>query len=138
MGYRPKQKIYTLDFEDPEFEGLEVRIRGLTTGQVMDIDAARADGGDAAIVAMLQLMAERLVEWNVDHPVTGEPVPTTFEGVRSLDVDFNWAIIDAWQNAAAGVRAPLDEPSTSTEPSLVASIPTETLSLPPESTAVPA
>lgn len=137
MGYRPKQKIYTLEFEDEEYEGLEVRIRGLNTGQVMDIEAARADGGDTAIVAMLQLMADRLINWNVEDE-DGNPVPTTFDGVRSLDVDFNWAIIDAWQNAVAGVRAPLDEPSTSTEPSLVASIPTETLSLPPESTAVPA
>lgn len=137
MGYRPKKKVYTLAFEDEEHDGLEVKIRGLNTGQVMDIDAARGDGGDGAIITMLQLMAEQLVEWNVEDDA-GQPVPTTFEGVRSLDIDFNWAIIDAWQTAAAGVRAPLDEPSTSTEPSLVASIPTETLSLPPESTAVPA
>lgn len=137
MGYRPKRKIYTLDFEGDEYQGLEVRIRGLNTGQVMDIDAARADGGDAAIVAMLQLMAEQLVEWNVEDD-NGQPVPTTFEGVRSLDIDFNWAIIDAWQTAAAGVPAPLESGSTSGEPSLVASIPTEVLSLPPESSAVPA
>lgn len=137
MGYKPKRKIYTLAFEGEEYEGLEVKIRGLNTGQVMDIDAARADGGDSAIVAMLQLMAEQLVEWNVEDD-EGQPVPTTFEGVRSLDIDFNWAVIDAWQNAAAGVKDPLDSDSTSTELSLVASIPTETLSLPPESTAVPA
>lgn len=138
MGYKPKRKIYTLAFEGEEYEGLEVKIRGLNTGQVMDIDAARADGGDGAIVTMLKLMADQLVEWNVDHPDTGEPVPTTFEGIRSLDIDFNWAVIDAWQNAAAGVKAPLDSDSTSTEPSLVASIPTETLSLPPASIDVPA
>lgn len=137
MGYRPKKKIYTLAFEGEEYEGLEVKIRGLNTGQVMDIDSARADGGDSAIVAMLQLMAEQLVEWNVEDD-EGQPVPTTFEGVRSLDIEFNWAVIDAWQTAAAGVKAPLDSDSTSTELSLVASIPTETLSLPPESTGVPA
>lgn len=137
MGYKPKRKIYTLAFEGEEYEGLEVRIRGLNTGQVMDIDAARGDGGDGAIVTMLKLMADQLVEWNVedDH---GQPVPTTFEGVRSLDIDFNWAVIDAWQNAAAGVPAPLDGPSTDGEPALVASIPMDALSLPPESTAVPA
>ncbi|UJV42092.1 hypothetical protein [Streptomyces sp. AMCC400023] len=138
MGYQPKKKIYTLEFEEPEFEGLEVRIGGLNTGQVMDIDAARADGGDAAIVTMLKLLGDRLIEWNVDHPDTSEPVPPTFEGVCSLDMDFNWAIINAWQSAVAGVKAPLDEPSTDGEPSLVASIPMDVLSLPPESTAVPA
>lgn len=137
MGYRPKRKVYALAFEGEEYEGLEVKIRGLNTGQIMDIDAARADGGEAAIVTMLQLMADQLVEWNVEDD-EGQPVPPTFEGIRSLDVDFNWAIIDAWQNATAGVPAPLDSDSTSGEPSLVASIPMETLSLPPESTAVPA
>ncbi|MFD5697439.1 hypothetical protein [Streptomyces lasiicapitis] len=138
MGYRPKQKIYTLAFEGEEYEGLEVRIRGLNTGQMIDLDTARADGGEEAIQSMLRLMADRLIEWNVDHPDTGEPVPPTFDGVRSLDLEFNWAIIDAWQTAVAGVAAPLDEPSTDGEPSLVASIPMESLSLPPESTAVPA
>ncbi|KUF18467.1 hypothetical protein [Streptomyces silvensis] len=137
MGYRPKQKIYTLEFEGEEYDGLEVRIRGLNTGQMLDLDTARADGSDEAIIAMLQLMADRLVEWNVEDD-EGQAVPVTFDGVRSLDLDFNWAIIDAWQNAVAGVAAPLDEPLTDTEPLPVASIPTETLLLPPESTAVPA
>lgn len=137
MGYKPKRKIYTLAFEGEEYEGLEVRIRGLNTGQVMDIDAARGDGGDGAIVTMLKLMADQLVEWNVEDDY-GQPVPTTFEGVRSLDIDFNWAVIDAWQNAAAGVNTPLESGSTDGEPALVASIPMDALSLPPESSAVPA
>lgn len=137
MGYRPKKKVYTLAFEDEEYDGLEVKVRGLNTGQLLDIDTARADGGDTAIVAMLNLLAEQLVEWNIEDD-DEHPVPTSFEGVRSLDMSLNWAIIDAWQSAVAGVPAPLDDASTSTELSLVASIPTETLSLPPESTAVPA
>lgn len=137
MGYRPKQKIYTLEFEGEEYDGLEVRIRGLNTGQTLDLDVARADGSEEAIRSILELMADRLIEWNVEDD-DGQPVPPTFDGVRTLDLDFNWKIIDAWQNAVAGVPAPLDEPSTSTEPSLVASIPTETLSLPPAPTAVPA
>ena len=137
MGYRPKKKVYVLEFEDEEYEGLEVRIRGLNTGQVLDLDTARTDGSDEAIAAMLQLMADQLVEWNVEDD-DGQPVPPTFEGVRSMEMGFNWAVINAWQEAVAGVSAPLDEPSTATGPSLVASIPTETLSLPPESTSVPA
>lgn len=137
MGYRPQRKTYVLEFEGEEYKGLEVKIRGLNTGQMLDIDTAREDGGDAAIRAMLKLMADQLVEWNVEDD-DDQPVPMTFEGVCSLDLDFNWAVINAWQTAIAGVAAPLDDASTSTEPSLVASIPTETLSLPPQSTAVPA
>lgn len=136
MGYRPKRKTYVLKFEGEEYKGLEVKIRGLNTGQLLDIDTARADGGDEAIRAMLHLMANQLVEWNVEDD--DKPVPMTFEGVCSLDLDFNWAVINAWQNAMAGVPDPLESGSTSGEPSLVASIPTETLSLPQPSTAVPA
>lgn len=137
MGFKPKRKIYTLDFEDPEFEGLEVKIRGLNTGQVLDLDTAREDGSDEAIRGVLELFAGALVEWNVEDDQE-RPVPADIGGVRTQDLAFNMAIIDAWQQAMVGVPAPLDEPSTGTEPSLAASIPMETLPLPPESTAVPA
>ncbi|MCZ4509948.1 hypothetical protein O3Q52_17435 [Streptomyces sp. ActVer] len=137
MGYRPKRKIYTLEFEDPEFNGLEVKIRGLNTGQMLDIDTARDDGDDAAILGMLQLMADQLLEWNVEDD-DGQPVPATFEGIRTQELAFNWAIIDAWQNAVAGVSAPLDGESTDGDPLLAASIPMETLPLPQENSAVPA
>lgn len=137
MGYKPKRKIYTLEFEDPEFEGLEVKIRGLNTGQLLDLDTAREDGSDEAIRGLLELFADQLVEWNVEDDQE-QPVPADIGGVRTQDIAFNMAIIDAWQQAMVGVPAPLDELSTGTEPSLVASIPTETLSLPQASTAVPA
>lgn len=129
MGFVAKRKTYTLQFEDDEdLKGLEVKLRGLNTGQVLDLDAARQDGSDDAVRSMLQLMADQLVEWNLEDPDTGEPVPATLEGVRSLDFDLNWKIIDAWQAAVSGVPAPLDDGSNSGDQSLEASIPMETLS----------
>lgn len=137
MGYRPKRKTYVLEFEDPDLDGLEVTVRGLTTGQILDIETAREDGGEDAIRELLELLASQLVEWNVEDD-DGRPVAANLDGIRAQDIAFNMAIIDAWQNAVTGVPAPLDEPSTDGELSPVASIPTETLSLPPESSAVPA
>jgi hypothetical protein len=137
MGYRPKRKIYTLEFEDPDLDGLIVKVRGLNTGQILDIDTAREDGGDEAIRGLLELLAAQIVEWNVEDD-EGQPAPATLDGIRAQELAFNMAIIDAWQNAVTGVPAPLEQPSTDGEQSMEASIPMETLQLPQESTAVPA
>lgn len=137
MGYRPKRKIYDLDFTGTEYDGLKVTVRGVSTGQALDIDAARVDGGDEAMRGMLELLAEQLVDWNIEDD-DGQPVPANLDGLRAQDIGLNLAIVNAWQTAMAGVPAPLESGSTSGEPSLVASIPTETLSPPQSSTAVPA
>lgn len=137
MGYRPKRKIYDLDFTGTEYDGLKVTVRGVSTGQALDIDAARVDGGDEAMRGMLELLAEQLVDWNIEDD-DGQPVPANLDGLRAQDIGLNLAIVNAWQTAMAGVPAPLESGSTSGEPSLVASIPMETLSPPQSSTAVPA
>jgi hypothetical protein len=137
MGYRPKRKIYNLDFTGTEYDGLKVTVRGVSTGQALDIDTARDDGSDEGMRRMLELLAEQLIDWNVEDEA-GEPVPATLEGIRAQEIGLNLAVINAWQTAMAGVPDPLESGSTSGDSSLVASIPTETLSLPQSNTAVPA
>lgn len=129
MGYVPKRKIYNLAFEDPEMNGLEVRIRGLTTGQYMDVVSMKEQaesGGETA--ELFEFMADRLVDWNIleDDGIT--PVPASLDGLKTLDMAFSMAIVNAWTSAIAGVPAPLEQPSSGGEPSLVASIPMESLS----------
>lgn len=150
MGFVPKKKTYVLsDFPDPDMEGLEVKVRGLNTGQVIDLEMKKTaaqrelDGGNAdddrgAIVELLQLLATQIISWNVTEEDEVTPVQPDMDGIRAQDIDFNMTIINAWQTAIAGVPAPLEPGSTSGDESLVASIPAETLSLPPESTTVPA
>jgi hypothetical protein len=137
MGYRPKRKIFNLDFTGTEYDGLEVTVRGVSTGQALDIDTAQNDSSDEGMRTMLELLAAQLIDWNVEDD-DGQPVPANLDGIRAQEIALNLAIINAWQTAMAGVPAPLESGSTSGEPSLVASIPTETLSLPQSSTAVPA
>lgn len=138
MGYRPKRKTYLLEFEDPDLNGLEVKVRGLSTGQVLDLTTAKEDGSDESIRSLLMLLAGQLIEWNVEDDA-GRPVPADLDGVRSQEIAFNMAIINAWEQALVGVPAPLESGSPSGEPSPVElALPMEPLSPSPESFAVPA
>jgi hypothetical protein len=122
MGYRPKRRIYDLQFEDPEMEGLEVKVRHVDTGQSLTLDAAINEGGEQGIRTCLDLLAENLISWNVEDD-NQQPVPTTIEGVLAQELDFNLAIVYAWRDAIIGVPAPLDSASPDGVPSLEASIP---------------
>jgi hypothetical protein len=135
MGFRPKRKIYKLDFTGTDYEGLEVSMRGPTVGEELEIETLRSqDGGGREIFKM---MTGLLVEWNVEDEA-GEPVPTTFDGVCTQEAVFVMAILNATQQAASGVPDPLPDSSPSGEPSQVVSIPMEPLSPSPEHSAVPA
>lgn len=128
MAFKRKRKVYKLDFTGTEYEGLQVKVRGLTTGEYLDIVSLSAPNteGEQETEAMLRLFAEHLVSWNlVDED--DEPVPTTFEGVKSNDFVMNSFIINAWTDALASVPAGTEKKSLPGDSSLVASIPTETL-----------
>jgi hypothetical protein len=133
MGFKVQRKTYLLKFQGTDLDGLEVTARSLTTGQQLELEAARiarAAGGadsDAGTERMIRLFSGALQSWNAEDEDTGEPIPTTYEGVLGQDVDFVLAIIRAWNSAMNGVPAPLSETSSGGEPSaLEASIPMET------------
>lgn len=139
MGFVPPRKIYKLQFADGDFQGAEVRMRGISTGQFMDIgeDREKAEEEYEARVRLFSLTAEQLVSWNLERE-DGTPVPANLDGIREQDLRFTFALIDAYQQAIAGVPDPLQQGSPSGEPSPEASIPMETLSPSPENSAVPA
>ncbi|MEV3857723.1 hypothetical protein AB0J38_25785 [Streptomyces sp. NPDC050095] len=121
MGYRPKRRIYDLQFEDPEMDGLEVKVRHVNTGDALALDAAVEAGTEEGLRKCLTLLAESLVSWNVEGD--DGPVPATLDGVMAQELDFNIAIVNAWRTALVGVPAPLDSASPDGVPSLEASIP---------------
>jgi hypothetical protein len=128
MGYRVTPKAYRLKFEDTEMAGFEVTARSLNTGQFLEFQAARMEaakggvGADGATERMLQMLSSAIVSWNAEDE-TGRTIPWTMDGLRTLDLDFNMAIISAWMDAINGVPAPLSQPSTGGSPSVEASIP---------------
>lgn len=128
MPYVVKPKAYRLKFEDDDMAGLEVTAKSLNTGQFLEFQAAqlvRAGGGEAAQGAtqqMLEMLSGAILSWNAETPA-GESIPHTMDGLRTLDLDFNMAVIAAWMDAINGVASPLPQTSTGGVPSVEASIP---------------
>ena len=129
MSYKRKRKVYNLDFTETEYEGLEVKVRGLTTGEYLEIVSLSAPGteGDKETESMLRMFANHLVSWNLLDEDTNLPVPTTYEGVVTNDFVMNMFIINAWTDALVTVPEKTEKKSPTGESPLVASIPTETL-----------
>ncbi|MFG2269142.1 hypothetical protein ACGFNY_05130 [Streptomyces chartreusis] len=132
MGFRPPRKTYTLDFTGTDYDGLEVKVRGFTVGEELELDDAEFSGD-----LLVKTIASRLISWNVEDE-KGEPVPATFEGICTQETAMVLAILDALRRANSGVSAPLPNGSPTGGPTPVVSIPMAPLSESPESSAVPA
>jgi hypothetical protein len=131
-GFRPNRKVYKLNFEDDEYEGLVVLAKSLSLDEFLNVAGlAKLDPKDIQpedidkFGELFTTFSKALVEWNLEDEETGEPVPTTLEGIRSQDADFVMPIIKAWFGAIAGVAGPLGPPSSNGGKSLEPSIPME-------------
>lgn len=127
-GYRRKRKTYKLDFSDTEWDGLEVRIRGLSTGeylQIVQLSAVSDDDSGSETEGMLRMLSTHIVSWNLEDD--DEPVGTSFEDIKENDFTMNMAIINAWITALSSVPEDLAKKSSTGIGSLVESIPTEAL-----------
>jgi hypothetical protein len=132
VGYRPKRKIFALDFAGTDYEGLQVSVRGMTVGEELDLAEVQITGS-----VIVEELTKRLISWNVEDD-TGQPVPTTMEGIRTQDGAMILAILDAVRQANSGVPDPLPQTSPSGETSPAPPIPMAPLSESPQSSAVPA
>lgn len=121
MGYRKQTTLYHLTF--PEFDGLEITAKSLSTGDLMRIMKTAAQlTGDAserpgetraqAVEDMLRRFSKALVSWNLEDE-DGEPVPATYQGVEDQELPFVLRIIEAWTEAVAGVPDDLGKVSPS-------------------------
>lgn len=131
MAFKRRRKVYHLDFAGTEYDGLEVKVRGLTTGEYLELVSLSAPGteGDSRENdGLIRLFTSHLVTWNLVDEDTNELVPTTFDGVKSNDIRMNMAIIHAWTDAMVDIPADTEKKSVLGDSSLVASIPTESLS----------
>lgn len=141
MGYTRKPKTYILAFDDPEYDGLEVEVKGANlgkfletmklAGKVEEIQAQAADGvvSEAAIKSTVELIedfAKSLIAWNLEDE-KGKPVPANLTGLKSQDIEFVMYLINSWMEAIGGTEAPLGSGSTTGETSLAASIEMESL-----------
>jgi hypothetical protein len=127
-GYKRKSKNYVLAFEDPEMDGLEVRVKSMSVGKVREF-LAKSRSNEVDVGATFDDFADGLLSWNLLDD-DDRPVPPTREGIDAQDVDFIMAIVTAWMETITGVADadPLGGRSNSGEPSLVASLPMVPLS----------
>lgn len=142
MGYVREPKTYRLKFADPEMEGLEVRARSLPLGQFMELMTLASSMGDGALSnkdaeqvnTIFRIFSSALVSWNLELPdPRGEdyepiPVPADMDGLYSQDLNFIMQIVRAWMTAIASVDDELGKGLNSSNKSLEASLPMETLS----------
>lgn len=133
MGYKRPARVFKLTFEDPEMDGLVVRVRSVKLGKLlglvraMDLDTEKLTPDNTDLIDdVFKTFAEALVSWNLEDE-KDQPVPTTVEGVYDQELDFVMAIVDAWVNALTGVSTPLAKSSTGGGNFLEASLPMEVL-----------
>jgi hypothetical protein len=135
VGYKREARVYNLVFEDPEFDGLEVRVRSMSIGKVREfllLQRAKTEDVEDALAStekVFEMFASCLLSWNLEDDA-GFSVPANREGINSQDMDFVMEIISAWMGTITGVpdETPLPETSTDGERFPVESIPMETLS----------
>lgn len=120
MGFKPKEKTFLLEFEDEEYEGLEIEMRSLDVGSFLTLNklTSKKDPSEAEMAAMFKIFAKGIKSWNVEGG-DGVVWPTTYASVLKLDTDFVISIISAWLGGAAGVDEDLGKDSTSGEKSPV-------------------
>lgn len=139
MGYKRARTVNVLNFEDPQYEGLVVRVRKLTVGEMLDLtrlaDGKTDDQGKIIATAfatadleeMIEVFSHGLIGWNLEAETDEEdvfvPVPTTVKGILTQDLELVMDVIEAWMAAAIGVPAPLDEDSNSGATSQELSLP---------------
>ena len=129
-GYRVQSTIYNLTFA--KFEGLEISIKGLTTGQMMEMwDAKAASKSDSEVTVskgtndMFEMFVDALKEWNLEDE-EGVPVPKTMDGIKSLDLPFVLSLCEGWTTALAGTGEELGKDLPSGNKSQEELIPMET------------
>lgn len=135
------RRTFRLEFEDPSFSGLEVRMRSATLGEVvrlqelMNTNFATPDHADE-LTAFHELLAGKIISWNLLDD-SNEPVVTDAQQIAKEEWPLIKAIAFAWLQALVAVPPPLSRPSSGGDRLAELSIPMETLSESPPSLSSP-
>jgi hypothetical protein len=114
MGYKRKPKTFLLEFEDEEYKGLEIEMKGLpvagflTMMKVMETE----EKNQSVLATMFRLFATGLVSWNMEDE-EGNPLPANYDSVQTLDTDFVTQTVAAWMEGMSGVSKDLGKDSPS-------------------------
>lgn len=126
MAFTLPSTTLVLDFDGTELDGLEVKVRSVSFGRLLEImelveafetgTTVRAQA--AAMTQVIDHFAGVLKSWDaVDDD--GVPVPATADNLRALDFRHVLILVKAWQEVMTSVPAPLGGSSPGGEPSAV-------------------
>lgn len=151
MGFREQRTVYVLKF-DGRFEGLIVKatfppmgvldavrtsmgeVAGLVGKDTKDFTAEEVASAIGSETLIIDAFLDNLVEWNVEEPESGDPIPATREGLARVSSTLGQHVIKTWWEYVSGdVPDPLGQPSNSGRPYPEASLPMESLSPSPQS-----
>lgn len=125
MGYKPKSKLYDLEFEN--HQGLAVLCKGATLGEldkIRQLEPNMNEPDEAKRLAIFRFFARKVVTWNVVHPEVTEPseadesicarcgltedmdLPISVQSMQCLELAFIMEIIIGWVFAVARVPVP--------------------------------
>jgi hypothetical protein len=120
MGYQAKRKTFLLKFTDPEMEGLEVKVRSTSMGNILrmaeldNVNPLRMSKADIEMIKeVFAILESCIISWNLEED--GVPVPKTVDGFLSQDAEFIFTILKSWTKAMTAVEAPLGPQSQSGE-----------------------
>lgn len=123
MGF--ERVMYKLEFDDPRWAGLEIRARGATFEQAMElqrimglgIDLLKRDDpiAEEDRRRYYALLAEIIVDWN--RTDGGVPVPVDEKNMALEELPMLQSMTRAYLRATFEVPPPLSRPSSDGEPS---------------------
>ena len=125
-GFKPTRRLYKLDFDGTDLEGLEVTTRGASMGEIIAMMETADDLGDLAeldenadagkVAAQMREMvspfARKLVAWNLLDD-DDAPVAASLDGLLTQDLDFVIRLITAYGTAMTQAPPPLPASSAS-------------------------
>lgn len=126
MGYKPKQKIYNVTFEEGDLEGLALKFKSIPGSVLSNIMKMEASSEVGEISYILTGLSNIIIEWNVEDD-NGNTMPISEESFESFDMDFILRLWEVCMDALLGVSGPLNQPSSTELDSATPEIPMETL-----------
>lgn len=111
MGF--KRLTYKLVFpEESRWAGLEVRMRGLTIGELNKISQLQGANGLTAVDEVMDILQDGMISWNLENE---DDSPVSINDMRDEDSAMLLAIVNAWTEVVGDVPAPLPSGSSNGE-----------------------
>jgi hypothetical protein len=116
--FKREPRLYEINFEDGDLDGFEIIMRGVSLEGFIEIAQLSAaletpEGRTPEnIEAQFTILAELLVEWNLDD-AEDNPVPATYDGLKTQDFSDVMKIMGGYMQAIASVPKASENDSNS-------------------------